>query len=223
MTAGDGSWYVYALAGRGLPARLRVRGHSLRVLSLGAADVVVERQRGRQPPTTAALEDQHAVVLSLAERSDALLPARFGSLVDEAALRTAIEQHAAAISTGLDLVRGRQQMTVRVFGPPDDRRPPDDRSTGTAFLHSLRDRARYVPAEVAAIRGQLGSLAAAERVETGEGGLRVTVFHLVTRGDVETYRRRASVLQSEISVSMSPLRVVVSGPWPAFAFAPDLF
>ncbi len=223
MKRADASWYLYALADQGLPARLRVLGHSLRVLPFGGVAAVVERRRDRRPPTTTALEEQHAVVLRLAERSDALLPARFGSLMDESSLRTSVDEHAAAISAALDLVRGRQQMTIRIFGPPDDRRPPDDRSTGTAFLQSLRERARHVPPEVAAIRRLLGPLAAAERVEAGEGGLRVTAFHLVASGQVEAYRQRASVLQSELAVSMAPLRAAVTGPWPAFAFAPDLF
>lgn len=222
MTAPDGSWYVYALAGGGLPRRFTACGHRLRVLSFGPVDVVVERRHEPRAPLPAALEEQHAVVLQLAERCDALLPARFGSLLDEADLQAAVEGRADAISTALDLVRGRQQMTVRVFGPADGTIPPDNRSTGAAFLRSLRDRAHHVPAEMPVIRSALGPLAAAERFEAGGTSLRLTVFHLVDRDAVEAYRRQASVLQSEMLVTVSPLRVVVSGPWPAFAFAPEL-
>jgi len=219
MSGREETLYVYALTEPGLPQRLRVLGHSLRVISLSPAAVVVERRRDRPDATTEALQDQHAVVLQLASRCDALLPARFGSLIEEGALRTTVTDHRAEIGDALDLVRGRQQMTVRVFGAPDAGRPASDRSTGTAFLQSRKDRAHYVPPEVAAIRTALGPFAAAERLESGEGGLRVTMFHLVARDRVEAYRRQAAVLQS----TLTPHHVTITGPWPAFAFTPQLF
>jgi hypothetical protein len=47
----------------------------------------------------------------------------------------------------------------------------------------------------------------------------LTVFHLVPLERLDVYRRRASGLQS-----MLPRHVVtVTGPWPVFAFAPELF
>jgi hypothetical protein len=219
MSGREVTLYVYALTEPGMPRRLPVRGHSLHVISLGPADVVVERRRDRPDASAEALQDQHAVVLHLASRCDALLPARFGSLIEEGALRTTLTGHDAEIVDALNLVRGRQQMTIRVFGAPDDGGPAADRSTGTAFLQSRKERAHYVPPEVTTIRTELGPVAAAERLESGEGGLRVTMFHLVARNRVAAYRRRASALQQ----ALTPHRVTVTGPWPAFAFTPVLF
>jgi hypothetical protein len=110
---------------------------------------------------------------------------------------------------------------VRVFGPPDETRPVIERgASGTAFLESRRAQVRHEPAEVATTRRVLDGLPAAERVEVGQGhGLRVTVFHLVDRTRDREYLARAATLQSQLE----PYRVTVTGPWPAFAFTPELF
>lgn len=220
MTARDPHWYVYALAARGLPAALRLPGHSLDVLTIAGVDVIVERRPERPHPTADVLRDQHRIVARLAERSDAILPARFGTWVDETALRKVITGHTGTITRALAAVRGRQQMTVRVFGAPDVIAPAAGRpASGTAFLESRRARVHAVPADVATIRTVLGGLVADERVEAGGPGLRLTVFHLVPAALVGTYREKASELVS----GLAPHDVRISGPWPPFAFAPDLF
>ena len=218
MPAGDRELYVYALADPGLPRTLRLLGHTLTTLSLGAIDVVIERQIQPVQPTAESLREQHAIVTKLASRVGGLLPARFGSLINERRLREVLSQREPEILESLGRVRGRHQMTIRVFGAVDSTTPVDEApSTGTAFLQRRRIRAHHVPPEVATIRDVLASLVAAERVETGERGLRVTVFHLVSTDHVESYKIKAAGLQ------LAPHHVTVSGPWPAFAFAPELF
>ncbi len=217
--AGDRELYVYALAEPGMPQRQRILGHALRTLPIGQVHVVVARRSERPEATTDALREQHAIVMALAARSNALLPARFGSVIGGAALRSKVTAQQSEILRALALVRGRSQMTVRVFGTPDRSQRAGRTSTGTAFLESRRELARYIPAEVASIREALGEIVKAERVEPGERGVRVTVLHLVARGTIETYRRRAEALQ----LTLAPHRVRVTGPWPAFAFAPELF
>ena len=66
------------------------------------------------------------------------------------------------------------------------------------------------------IREALGPLVAAERVESGQRGLRVAVFHLVATTNVDAYRTRAA------SIRLYSYPLTVSGPFPAFAFAPEL-
>ncbi|MGH8638681.1 MAG: GvpL/GvpF family gas vesicle protein [Burkholderiales bacterium] len=225
MSAGDRELHVYAIAGAGLPPRVRVRGHSLRTLPIGQAHVVVEAHRGRIEPTPESLQEQHAIVVNLAERAGSLLPARFGSVLTDAALHAIVLDHQPEILDALALVDGRRQMTVRVFGPPDSSVPEIDRaSTGTAFLESRRARVHHVPAEVETIRLALGPRAVRERVDVGQaGGLRVTVFHLVDREKIHTYREQAASLQTLLESTQERVRVTVTGPWPAFAFAPELF
>jgi hypothetical protein len=225
MSAGERELRVYAIAGPGMPSRLRVRGHSLRTLAIGHTHVVVEEHPTRAEPTPELLQDQHAVVVDLSERVGSLLPARFGSVLGGAALHAIVLRHEPEILDALALVEGREQMTVRVFGPPDTSVPVIDRaSTGTAFLESRRARVRHVPSEAETIGRTLGAFAAAERVDVGQaGGLRVTVFHLVDRQKIEAYRTQAASLQSLLEPAPERVRVRVTGPWPAFAFTPELF
>ena len=219
MGSDDGELYVYALAARGLAPRLRMHGRTLHVLPIGPADVVVERRRSAPELSAESLQQQHAIVVDLAERVDALLPARFGSSLPEAALRSTIESRAAEIDAALAHVRNRAQMTIRVFGEPIASAAADGPpTTGTAFLE-MRRRAHASPPEVAVIRTAIGDRADDERIEPGARGVRVTVFHLVARDRVADYRVAASRLPS----LLAPHHVTVSGPWPPFAFAPELF
>ena len=220
MSRGERTLYVYAFAEPGLPSRFTVRGHSLRVLRTGRIEVIAEARSNPPEATPEALLEQHEIVVSLTERVPALVPARYGSLLTERALQSLVDEHAAAISSALERVRARRQMTLRVFGrqdpPPEPASPP---ATGTEFLERRRAQAHYVPPEVNVIRQQLGPLAADERIEAGgRQDLRVTVYHLVPIARADEYRDRASELQSVLL----PHRLTLSGPWPAFAFAPEL-
>jgi hypothetical protein len=218
MATNDDQLYVFALAEPGLPRTLSVLGRTLRTISLGEIDAIVERHRAEVEPTPDALRNQHATVVRLADRTRALLPARFGSLIGADALQAIVSERAPEILESLARVRDRRQMTLRVFGALDRSMPIEEqRSTGTAFLKSRRERALHVPAEVIAIRDRLGSLVSAERVARGQGGLRVTIYHLVSTGEIESYKKRAAGLD------FAPHQLTVSGPWPAFSFAPELF
>jgi hypothetical protein len=219
MTGGEDGLYVYALAESGLPPKVRVRGHSLRVIPVSGVDVIVEPCRGAPRASSQTLHDQHELVLQLADRVPALLPVRFGALMSERSLRSFVGGHAAPIAAALARVRGHRQMTVRVFGSVDA--GPEAATTprtGTEFLTQRRARARYAPPEVAVIRRTLNDLISEERFESGPQGVRVAVYHLVRVDLVQAYSERASDLQS----LLAPHRVTVSGPWPAFAFAPEL-
>lgn len=211
--------YVYALADSGIPRRLTVLGRPLRGLPAGRIAAIVEPRADRAPATPEALREQHALVDALAGRTAALLPVRFGSLLDEDALRGVLERREREISAALDHVRGRRQMTVRAYGQRRDQAVAEPARTGTEFLESRRRRRTAVPAGVAALRQHLGDLVAAERVELGQGPLLFTVYHLVPTERIELYSERASNLQS----IFSPDRVKVTGPFPPFAFTPVLF
>lgn len=217
MAADEAEVYVYALAERGLPRTVRVLGHTLHVVPVGKLDAVLERHHSPVDPTTEALEKQHAIVVRLAERAQALLPARFGSLTTESALARSVSGREPELLESLARVRGRRQMTIRVFGEADpEGQEATPAQSGTEFLKSRQARAHYQPPEVAVIREALGPLVAAERVESGQRGLRVAIFHLVATTNVDAYRTRAA------SIRLDPYPVTVSGPFPAFAFAPDL-
>ena len=112
-------------------------------------------------------------------------------------------------------------MTVRVFGEPERAASAPTPTSGAAFLQQRRALAHHETAEVAVIRREFGDSVRAERVERGRHGIRVTVFHLVPRKRLATYQRRALVLQHKLR--QDGVTVTITGPWPAFAFTPDLF
>jgi hypothetical protein len=217
--ATDRPVYVYALSSPGLPRQLSVLGRRLHCLAIGGVDVVVERS-GDPGRSLEDIQLQHRLVGRLAARVPALLPARFGSVVTEDALRSLVSERQGEIEEALRLVRNCEQMTVRVFGPAEDARGADSQSvSGTAYLVRRRERAHQRPPEADIIRRELGPLTRAERTQPGERGIRLVVYHLVARRQMSRYRQKASILQS----LLSPRAVTVTGPWPVFAFAPELF
>jgi len=125
------------------------------------------------------------------------------------------------LSKALRHVRGKRQMTVRVFGEADPSRVRGTPSTGTEYLLARAGpRSEDLPASAAAIRNALGSIVSDERIDGPHGSIQVTMNHLVRRDRLETYR---SIIDSTIAGFEAPQHVTVSGPWPPFAFAPDLF
>lgn len=207
-------------------------GRALRLVSAGDVAAIVERGREEMQPTAARLREQHDLVCALARMTDALLPARFGSFMRVPELRRTLIAHRDEIAKSLATVRGRRQMTVRVLGDgvaargglsgvrehtnTGERRPMTAR-TGTEYLNARRAGAAEPP-EVELIRRAVGRRAAAERVEPGARGVRVTVFHLVPTRMVPGYRR--AIL--DLVEPLAPLQLSVTGPWPPFAFTPAL-
>ena len=219
MRETDREVYVYALSSPGLPRRLSVLGRRLHCLAIGGIDAIVERS-GTPGRSLEDIQLQHRIVSRLAARASALLPARFGSVVTEGALRSLVSERQDEIQEALRLVRNCEQMTLRVFGPAEREEATDPPSgSGTAYLARRRERAHQRPPELEIISRELGALVTAERAEAGERGVRLVVYHLVARRLVSRYRRRASVLQT----LLTPYPVTVTGPWPVFAFGPELF
>jgi hypothetical protein len=159
-----------------------------------------------EPPdlTPDSLRAHEAAVRRLADACAALLPVRFGATVENVDLAS----REAELVEALALVRGREQMTLRVYG--EAKQP--ERSSGTAYLESLR-RARSVP-EIEPLRAALADLVRAERAEVHGGSLVASVYHLVDRGRAREYLRIVA------NVAL-PVRVAPSGPWPAWSFAPE--
>jgi hypothetical protein len=212
--------YVYALAEADLPRRFTVLGRRLHALVIGDVAAVIER---RQPPelTTDAIRRQHAIITRLSSRLPVVLPARFGSFTDERSLRALVSRHRREMLAAFEQARGCAQMTVRIFGASADAadHPPTRVRTGTEFLERARARMKHVPREAGIVRAAMSDVVKAERVATGERNGLLTVFHLVPLERLESYRRRASGLQS----LLPGYAVTVTGPWPVFAFAPELF
>jgi hypothetical protein len=211
--------YVYALTDRPA-APFDVAGQQVDFIDIGDVFAAATTMTAMPKLSEAALREQHDIVAAIAARVEAILPARFGSLVAHDELERIVALRREAIAEALALVAGREQMTLRVFGDPQ---PPQleralSVTTGTEYLQQ-RAAGLNLPASVRSLVDAVRPLIRAERLVRGEGGVMATLYHLVTRGASVPYRD-----------ALEPLRAafpgpgfIVSGPWPPFAFAPELW
>lgn len=220
-----GRLYVYALVDRRLP-RVRLHGRTITCVPVG--DIFAMAQRTDRAPAISedALREQHDIVLRLAGRANAILPARFGSLVDEDELRRIVILRGVRLTAAFGLVRGREQMTVRLLGDSggDERTaeraaPAAGGGPGARYLEERRAAAGYpLPDAVAHLTAAVRNMVGAEKAEPGQGGVRAMLYHLIERGRSAAYRRALAGAATEVG----PFTIRVTGPWPPFAFAPEL-
>jgi Gas vesicle synthesis protein GvpL/GvpF len=209
-------YYVYALTDPQEQERFTSGARKLRAVDVDGVAAIVEVVGARPAATEEALREQHALVVRLARRFDALLPIRFGAVFTPSGLDARIRANRAVIRRALDRVRGRVQMTVRLHGAPAD--DPAPTATGTAWLTARRDRARSLRQHAARLRRAVSRFVEEERIDPGKGNLQGTVYHLIRSRDANAYR--AAILAT--ARSLIPVGVTVTGPWPAFAFVPEL-
>jgi hypothetical protein len=215
--------YVYALVDRELPS-VRVGGHPIATIAIGGLHAAVERTDRAPAVTEQSLHEQHAIVCDLAQRAPAILPARFGALLDREELEAIVSRRHVQLAVALALVRGREQMTVRLIG--DEPRTASRRRSlaaaagpGTRYLEERRAAAGYpLPDSVERLNLAVRALVAAHKVEPGRSGVRAVLYHLIERGSSVRYRRALAAA----SAGAAPYALKVSGPWPPFAFAPEL-
>ena len=135
----------------------------------------------------------------------------------------------AALAAALAGVRGRVQMTVRVVAgrgsrtadgghPLNGGRPFRGASpapkTGREYLNAkarAAAAARVVPG-FEPVRDAVVRWVRDERVE--HRGAVSSVYHLIPRASTDAYRRAA-----QTSADAAGLRVIISGPWPPYAFS----
>ena len=216
------SLYLYALVGRPVrrPLGRGLGGEALRLIEVARLLVVAGRIDDAPRVTPTALRRHDATVRRLAGRTDAVLPIRFGTVVgDRLALARALAPRAAGLREALALVAGHEQMTLRVYGEAvttSDESAAESAGAGQRYL-ARRLRARRAP-EVDPVRRALRGLVSAERIERHERPpLLASVYHLVRRGDSKRYLAAVAAA----SAQLAGVRVSPSGPWPAYAFAPD--
>lgn len=226
--------YAVVQAGAGEPVEQGASGEMLRLVACGEiAAIVGEADASAVSAKALRLHDEAA--RRLAAEFDPLLPARFGETApDEAALVRALAPREAELAEALARVAGCVQMTLRVFGGPGDEAAPSSEGAeaaapflpeaagpGTRYLLQRRveaERARSLP-EIAELRAALAPLLRAERVERHAAGrLLATAYDLVARGDAPRY---AELVRSAAARADGP-RVALSGPWPPYAFAPEV-
>lgn len=209
--------YVYAFAETPVKS-FTAAGRRVRSVEIAGVHVVVDRREPDAGASEEALRRQHAIVEALAARTEALLPARFGSLVTADRLERLLETNADAVRAALDTVRARQQMTLRLAAAPAALRTEAPES-GAAYLEMKRAAVvQPDPVLLSAVRGAVAGVVRAEQIQPGRADLRPVVYHLVDRGRIAEYRRRIDALLPTVAADS----VSLSGPWPPFAFTPEL-
>ena len=217
--------YLYALLGTAPPpGRWRgLRGEPLRFVRV-AGLVLAAGPMSRAPgPSLSTLRRHDAVVRRLAGAVPAVLPARFGALVtDRAALAELIGPQAATLRRALAQVAGREQMTLRLYGSARrgevEATVPLPAGPGTRYLTSRSAATLRALPDLARLRRTLAGLVRAERIEPSQTPpLLGSVYHLVDRGQRRAYQRALR----RVTCQLADLRVVPSGPWTPYAFAPE--
>jgi len=197
-----------------LPAR--AGGERFHVLNLGFASAVYSDSVRALDPTLANLKRYDAIVKQLAAASEAILPARFGTVVETTEqLRSAIIEQQEKFEAALDLVAGCEQMTVRLFEGRGQREEGEGHGeSGASYLRSRASIARIGPSRIIQTHSNVRALVRAERSETT--GDRVTIYHLIEKGSAARYR--TTLTQAAISEA----DVRITGPFPPYAFVPGI-
>ena len=167
--------------------------------------------------TETELQRQHDIVRRIAAAVPAMIPARFGALVDEVELSAILRTRHEAIRTTLDHVRDNVQMTLRMRVETVPPRVTVHAPSVSGRDYLSRRREALLPAAPAYAEPTLKELkpyVRDVRSKLDDRGI-LTLYHLIRRTDVDHYRQT-------ISSVATPL-IAVSGPFAPFAFAPDLF
>jgi hypothetical protein len=207
--------YVYAFCGSAI-APFTLDGQRIRSVEHAGIHIAIDRAVAHDVTET-ALRRQHAIVEAIAARADAVLPARAGSSIDEGELRSRVQSNQATLKAALDLVRGRQQMTLRLAGAPAVPSAAGAPPSGTVYLEARRSAGVPPPEVIGVVRALVSDLVHGERVQPARSGLPAAMFHLIGHGDAELYRRRI-----EGAHALAEAHPTVTGPFPPFAFTPEL-
>jgi hypothetical protein len=211
--------YVYAVreaeprddSGVGLGAE------PLRTVTSGSLAAVVSDVEGPRPvPDEDTLWDHERVVEALMARG-AVLPMRFGSVLDDdAAVVELLRARDAELRDALARVTGAIELGVRaawaVEEPPSGDRPV---ANGAAYLQGLMQRRRRASDLAERIDTPLSALARDSRRRLlVTPNLPLSGAYLVDQGRLEAFRARVAALDEEIGAA----QIVCTGPWPPYSF-----
>jgi Gas vesicle synthesis protein GvpL/GvpF len=227
-------WVYAVVSGASGPLRCEgASGERLRRVRVAGLDLVIGAVPRVPRPTASALRRYDAAVRRLMDTHGSVLPARYGTnaaTLDE--LTAATVDRREALRRALRLVRHRVQMTVRVFNPGsvqsqfransgsvqnqfrvEPERNNDGAARGRQYLQ--RRAADLQIPESEPLRAAVRKWVRAERTERHHRGrLAGSMYHLVPRGAAPAYR--AALQRAAVAADLT---VVISGPWPPYAFA----
>ena len=216
--------YVFALADQ-VPDRPLGKGigFPLSVRRLPGCAAVVERRADVPPIELGALKSHDRVVSAVWKLVPAVLPVRFGTLLDPEELRDALEGREEELDEAFAGVRDRGQFTWRARTPARARsigsplaegRTPE---SGTDYLRRVARRVLPAPPKrYDALRAALKPFIVRERFDPARGAAPERLYHLVEKTRMDEYAAIARGLPA------GPSALSLTGPWPPYAFAPEI-
>lgn len=221
--------YVYAILDGSCPVAPDVCGIAEEPLSFvanGRLIAACSSHDGSGVPPTAENVLQHERAVERLMREAVLLPARFGTAVqDDDAVRELLRAHGTELIEALERVRGCDELGVRVLQAtgPEGREVAEESSPPTSGRQYMLRRmaAERLATEAQhrseAIHQDLSSLSQASTHRRAAGFL-LTGAYLVRRDGVNLFRSRVG----ELGAANPDLRLLCTGPWPPYNFAPRL-
>ena len=214
--------YAYGICEPGAaappPGRRGLGGAALRALERDGLAAVYSRHRSLQPRPRAELVVTHERVVEAIMARGPVLPLRFGTQLEgEQALSTVLAERRAQMLRGLEYVRGRVELGLRVIpvGAIDSEVPQRERS-GRDYLLARVGEHRQAQSAARELHAPLDALAKASVVRARATPPAVLVAtYLVDADAVEEFRSRAE----RIASSLDELAIHVTGPWPPYSFA----
>jgi hypothetical protein len=234
--------YVYALA-EPLPIDtsgiIGIKEQPIEVLTTQQAIAFYsESQVDRISPTAENLWRHELVVESLLKRCQALLPLRFGEVLSIDSLREILLRHGGSLASSLERVRDSVELGVRVLSPLSNDIQEAQGAVDTRAISSGRD---YMRARLASEKKMRDAVAYSERLgkiihsalaplarectrnvqgaAPAKRDIVITSAYLVRRAQVEEFVTRVR----ELSKKNPDLKVICTGPWPAYNFIPALY
>jgi len=129
---------------------------------------------------------------------------------------------AAEQAVDVDDVDDNDATDNRDAGPGPGAGPGQGEGPGTRYMRRRAAEGRQLPAEAEVLRGGVADVIEGERVERGQSSSAPvigSIHHLIPRGSADAYRARLDQAVASPVFAASGIRLRVSGPSPAYAFA----
>lgn len=210
----DGRVYFLALVGEGF-----ARTESIEAVFLPAAGLwaAVQSMSLAPPISELALRQHDAAVRALADRCDAVLPARFGQVATRSELEARLAPRAAELRRSLERVRGCVQMTVRCLAVESPSSTPascEIVNPGRRYLEARRRAEGAIP--LRGLRERVAGLIRGERLMAARVGRSSAALHQLAMKP--SLARYLEIVEREVR-TCADARLSLSGPWPPYALA----
>jgi hypothetical protein len=222
--------YLYAiidLQGDRPALRLGLADQPISYVLEGGIGAVVSQIEPRAVAANAAQIVRHESIVESLSEGHGVLPVRFGTmLADDEAVRSLLRERHDIFADDLGRLRGRVEISLRALwaDPPAPALPAAEEAprTGRGYIERRiveersaaisRMRAKQVADEIHAQLDQYAE-ASACKVLPSERML-LSAAYLVPRQDTARFQARVA----EISAARPEIRLLCTGPWPAYHF-----